>query len=297
MQGELAALAAALLWALASVTYGWIGQQVSPLGLNISKGIVAIVMLSLTLILSGELTPQISHSNLWLLLLSGIAGIGLGDTAYFEAMQRLGARRTLLLKEALSPPITACFALIFLAEILSTGAWVGIFLTVLGVIWVISERLPSLKGPTELLSGISFGLLAALAQAVGAVLSRAALAGTDVSPLWAALLRLSAGVGVLLLWELVQQQSGQQLGWLKGMNSKRLLAALVLAAFGGTYLGIWLQQVALKYTPAGIAQTLGATSPLFVLPVVAALGEVISIRAVLGVAIAIGGIALIFITH
>lgn len=81
------------------------------------------------------------------------------------------------------------------------------------------------------------------------------------------------------------------------MNSKRLLAALVLAAFGGTYLGIWLQQVALKYTPAGIAQTLGATSPLFVLPVVAALGEVISIRAVLGVAIAIGGIALIFITH
>lgn len=94
------------------------------------------------------------------------------------------------------------------------------------------------------------------------------------------------------------------------MNSKRLLAALVLAAFGGTYLrggrerilpahslGIWLQQVALKYTPAGVAQTLGATSPLFVLPVVAARGEAISIRAVLGVAIAIGGIALIFITH
>lgn len=294
MQGELAALAAALLWALASVTYGWIGQQVSPLGLNLSKGIVAVVMLSLTLIFSGELTPQISHSNLWLLMLSGIAGIGLGDTAYFEAMQRLGARRTLLLKEALSPPITACFALIFLAEILSIGAWVGIFLTVLGVIWVISERLASLEGPTELLSGISFGLLAALAQAVGAVLSRAALAGTAVSPLWAALLRLSAGVGVLLLWGLARQQLGR---WLKGMNSKRLLAALVLAAFGGTYLGIWLQQVALKYTPAGIAQTLGATSPLFVLPVVAALGEVISIRAVLGVAIAIGGIALIFITH
>ncbi|NEQ24266.1 MAG: hypothetical protein F6K28_35130 [Microcoleus sp. SIO2G3] len=52
-----------------------------------------------------------------------------------------------------------------------------------------------------LLSGaiaIGFGILAALAQTSGAVLSRAALAQTTVSPLWATLLRLSAGVLVLL---------------------------------------------------------------------------------------------------
>jgi len=292
LQGELAALTAALLWALASVVYGWIGQRVPPLGLNLSKGIVAVFLLSLTLWFQGDWTPQINRLNLELLLLSGIVGIGLGDTLYFEALQRLGVRQTLLLKEGLAPPMTAGLALLFLDELLPISAWLGIILTLLGVTWVISERSPAgLENPSQRIQGISFGLLAAIGQAGGAVLSRAALAGTGVSPLWAALLRLSAGVGVLLLWGLARQQLGQ---WFKGFNSKRLLAALVLAAFGGTYLGIWLQQVALKYTAAGVAQTLGATSPLFVLPIAIAMGEVMSSRAVLGVVIAIGGIVLLF---
>ncbi len=290
-KGELAALGAALLWALTSVVYERIGQRIPPLGLNLSKGMIAIAMLGLTLALRGNPVPEISASHVWLLMLSGVVGIGLGDTAYFETLRHLGARRALLL-ETLAPPITACLALIFLNEVLPAIAWLGIVLTILGVAWVISERLPNRPaGSINLERGISFGLLAALAQAVGAVLSRAALAETNVSPLWAALLRLVAGVLVLLLWGLIRRQTGQ---WLKSLNSKRVLGALILAAFGGTYLGIWLQQVGLKYAAAGIAQTLIATSPLFVLPVAAWMGEVISMRAVLGVLIAVSGIALLF---
>lgn len=290
-QGELAALSAALLWALASVIYGQIGRRISPLGLNLSKGVIAIAMLGLTLAVWGDAVPQISTSHTWLLMLSGVVGIGLGDTAYFETIQHLGARRALLL-EALAPPITGVLALMFLDEVLPAIAWLGIVLTILGVAWVISERLPNQPaGSTNLDRGISFGLLAALAQAVGAVLSRAALAGTNVNPLWGALLRLVAGVLVLLLWGLIRRQIRQ---WLKGLHSKRVLGALVLAAFVGTYLGIWLQQVGLKYAAAGIAQTLIATSPLFVLPIAAWMGEAISLRAVLGVLIAISGVSLLF---
>lgn len=291
LQGELAALAAALLWALASVVYGRIGQQVAPLGLNFSKGIIAIALLIVTLLLQGDTRPTMNGSSLGLLLLSGVVGIGLGDTVYFEALRDLGARRALLL-EALAPPITALLALVFLQEILDPGAYLGIVLAIAGVTWVISERLPGSPAPlAHPLRGIGFGLLAALGQAGGAVLSRAALAGTAINPLWAALLRISAGVLILLIWGLARQQLAQ---WFKGLNSRRLLTALVLAAFSGTYLGIWLQQIALKYTAAGIAQTLTATSPLFVLPIAAALGDVISIRAVLGVLVAVGGVALLF---
>lgn len=289
-QGELAALSAALLWALASTVYGRIGQYISPLGLNLSKGVIAIAMLGLTLTLQRDLLPQISSDNAWLLALSGVVGIGLGDTAYFETLRRLGARRALLL-EALAPPITAGLALVFLDEILPAIAWLGIALTISGVAWVISERLPDRPGGSSGLGGVGFGLLAALGQAGGAVLSRAALGGTNVDPLWAALLRLTAGTLILLLWGLIRQQIGQ---WLKGINSKQVLGALILAAFGGTYLGLWLQQVGLKYTAAGITQTLIATSPLFVLPIAAWMGETISLRAVLGVLIAVSGIALLF---
>jgi len=288
--GELAALGSALLWALASVAYGRLGQTLPPLGLNLSKGVIAIALIGITLVLGGSAIPVLSTENVGLLLLSGAVGIGIGDTLYFEAMGRLGVRQALLIKEALAPPMAALLAGLILAELLSPLAWIGIGLTLLGVLGVISERAPQGKVQPQL-QGISLGILAAGGQAVGAVLSRAALAQTPVPPLWGALLRLLAGVTILLLWGLGRRDIRQ---WLPGAGSKRLWLALGLAAFGGTYLGIWLQQVGLKYAPAAVAQTLGATSPLFVLPMAIALGEQVSLRAWLGALTAVGGIALLF---
>ena len=70
---------------------------------------------------------------------------------------------------------------------------------------------------------------------------------------------------------------------------------VAIAAMASTYLGIWLQQISLKFAPTGIAQTFLATSPLFILPIVALQGEKISLRAILGVVISLSGIALMFI--
>ena len=290
--GELAALSASLLWALASVVYAQLGQQISPLGLNLGKGLIAIALLILTLGIQNQLAPDLSIQSVVLLSGSGAIGIGIGDTVFFEALRHLGARRTLLL-QSLAPPMTACLALVFLQETLSPWAWVGMSLTLMGITWVISERTPMLNTiPQSLGPGISFALLAALAQASGAVLSRAALADTQVSPLWSAFLRLCAGVllvGVVGLFRRPCEPGA--LRW----PHQRLWLRLLLAAFGGTYLGIWLQQIGLKYAAAGIAQTLGATSPLFILPIVVILGETVSVRAWLGAVIAVGGVALLLV--
>ncbi len=291
-KGEVAALGAAFLWAVSSVVYSRLGQQLRPLELNLLKGAIAIALLVLTLFLRGDFLSEIAPVSLCLLLLSGVIGIGLGDTAFFEALNCLGARRALLM-ETLAPPMTAILALIFLQEQHSAGAWCGILLTILGVAWVVSERVPgSSDRPTHLLRGISFGLLAAMALATGAVLSRAALANTSISPLWAALLRLSAGVLILLPWTWFGRR--QSRSKLKTLRSVPVMGAIFFAAFAGTYLGIWLQQTAIKFTAAGIAQTLGNTSPLFVLPIAIWMGEQVSLRAILGVAITIGGIGLLF---
>jgi drug/metabolite transporter (DMT)-like permease len=337
--GELAALGAAFLWALSAVIYAHLGQKILPLALNLSKDVIAIAFIALTLIVQGNYLPtDMNALSLGFLLLSGVLGIGLGDTFYFEALNHLGARRTLLL-EALAPPLSALIALIFLQETLSTGAWVGIFLTVLGVSWVISERVagsdrkavnpmillansenltpqpPSLEGKGELdtpllrgegsdpssirqryhpIRGVSFALVSALGQASGAVLSRAALAETAISPLWSTLLRLIGGVLLLLLWIPLQKQP--YFGF-KPLQSKQLLGIITITALFSTYLGILLQQTALKYTATGIAQSLLATSPLFVLPIAIGMGEVVSPRAFLGVLVALGGIGLLFGNH
>lgn len=294
-KGEVAALCAAFLWAVSSVIYGRLGQQIPPLTLNLLKGTIAIILLLLTLLLRGEFLSAIAPVPLCLLLLSGILGIGVGDTAFFAALNCLGARRALLM-ETLAPPMTAIGAL-FLQEQLSVGAWCGILLTILGVAWVVTERLPSSSvSPVNLARGISFGLLAALAMATGGVLSRAVLATTTISPLWAALLRLIAAVLMLLplAWFTGKREAVHQNYAHKIFQSLPVFRAIFLAAFAGTYLGIWLQQTAIKFTAVGIALTLTNTSPLFVLPIAIYLGEKVSPRAIAGAVITITGIAVLF---
>lgn len=292
-KGELAALSAAFLWAIASLVYSRLGRQIPPLELNLFKGIIAIAFLVLTLLLQGQLLPEINPTALTLLLLSGVLGIGLGDTAYFAAINCLGARRTLIL-ETLAPPLTAVLALVFLQEQLTAAAWCGILLTILGVVWVVTERVPNSTAESKHLTmrGISWGLLAAVAQATGAVLSRTALIQSSISPWWSTLVRLGAGVLVLLLWKLLGQR--QVNGWLKPLQSWRIVGVIAITAFFSTYLGIWLQQISLKFAPAGIAQTLSSTSPLFVLPLAIWMGDVVSFRAILGVLVALGGVAVLF---
>jgi drug/metabolite transporter (DMT)-like permease len=295
-KGELAAIGAALLWALASVVYTRLGKRIPPTELNLSKGIVAIVMILATLGLrSGSEAvemPAMDGLSLSLLALSGILGIGLGDTAYFAALSAIGPRRTLLL-ETLAPPLSAILAMLFLQELLPASAWIGILLTLLGVAWVISERTHQTAGNSlELMAGIRWGLLAAIAQAGGAVLSRAALTQTNIQPLLSTLVRLGSGMAVLSLWLILKPAARENL--FKVLLSREVLLIITTTAFFSTYLGIWLQQTSLKFAPAGIAQTLSSTSPLFVIPLAIWIGDRVSLRAFLGVLVALAGVGMLF---
>jgi drug/metabolite transporter (DMT)-like permease len=291
-RGELAALSAAFIWAVAAVIYTGIGRQLSPLMLNLLKGLIAIVLLLLTLLLQGQLFPQVPFSAIVLLGLSGVIGIGFGDTAYFEGLNCLGARRTLIL-ESLAPPLAALLAQTFLGENLTAQAWIGIILTIVGVTWVVIERTPDVtESQFQPLRGSFFGVLAALGQAGGAVLSRSALAGTTINPLWSAFVRLIGGVLLLLIWLTWQRHLFQKL---TPLRSRQLVITLVGTAFASTYLGIWLQQMSLKYAATGIAQSLTSTSPLFVLPIAIATGERVSLRAIVGATIALAGIWLLLV--
>ena len=307
--GEGAALLAAFLWAAASLMFGRLGRQLSPLVLNLVKGVFALALLLLTLSiqLGGAPTPDLPLVSVALLVLSGGLGIGLGDTAYFSAINALGARKALLL-ETLAPPMSTVLAWIFLSERLPLNAIAGIIITLLGIAWVISERVPGDPVPATK-AGLQISLLATFCQATGAVLSRAALAETTVSPLWSSLIRLGAGLIFMAVLVVVrpkyleakttaihQPTKATRKRWrsvIAVLKSPRLLGSVAIASFFATYLGIWLQQIALKYTAAGIAQSLLATSPLFVLPIAALLGEKISRRAILGVAIALCGVWLL----
>ncbi|MBD2328750.1 DMT family transporter [Alkalinema sp. FACHB-956] len=290
-RGELAALGSALIWSIAAIVYTTLGQQFSPLILNFTKGWLALGMLILTLlpqlILGHTLPPQ----AMTLLIFSGAMGIGLGDTAYFAALNCIGPRRSLLIT-SLSPGLTALLSWQFLQEALSLAAWLGIALTLGGVVWVTLERSqPEETRNLRYRRGVIMAILAAVGQAIGAVLSRAALLNSSVDPLWSTLLRLGGGTIVLFGWILIQRQAREIT---KPLHPRRIFATIAITAFFSTYIGIWLQQVAFKHTAAGIAQALNSTSPLFILPFALFLGDRLSLRAILGALTACGGVWLLF---
>jgi hypothetical protein len=104
-------------------------------------------------------------------VLSGVIGFGLGDIALYFALPRIGSRLTLLLTQCLAAPLAA------LAEWL----WLGTALPPANCsrAQACSPRLAGV-GPEDNLplprrtfwSGTGFGVLAALGQALGAVVSR-----------------------------------------------------------------------------------------------------------------------------
>lgn len=304
--GEVAALSAALCWAMSTVMYRPIGKSLSPLVMNLCKGVIAVCLLCVTVgvgyVLTGRSPGEMQMGVVVLLAISGVVGIGIGDTAFFEALWHLGSRRALLLG-TLAPPLAAVIGLVFLGESMNLWACVGIGLTVAGVAWVITERSEAGRGgrghapPGRLWWGVGCGVFFAMTQAVGAVVSRQAMIDTQADAKLTALVRLLAGTAAVLLMMPVVRRRGRAVrgGAVKRTPmTRRGWALFFVAVTLGTFLGIWLQQVALDHTKAGVAQTLQSTSPLFVLPIAAVLGERVSLRAVAGAAVAVGGIVLLF---
>ncbi len=300
-RGEIAALSAACLWAIATAIIGQVVQKITPFQVGLLKGAIAIALIFTTLLVRGEPLREGNLFQIGLLILSGAISLGLGDLADLYALNKLGARLTLLM-ETLVPPLVAILALVFLEERLSATKWCGILLTILGVAWVMSERTSAKVIEVKNWQvGFAWCLVAEFAKASSAVLSRAALAESTITPLWSSFFRLSAGtvtVFVLFLFRSARKRPSESSDipkeTVKFSLPLKAIASIFLAAFIGNYLGIWLQQTSFKFAQAGIVQTLLSTSPLFVLPIAAAMGDRVSFRTVLGACLAVIGISLQF---
>ena len=299
--GQQAALAAAACWATASLLYGKI--RLSALGMNLGKNVLATAILFVQLLvlasyqsesqtlLSADLFSGDTNSGMWLAL-SGVIGIVVGDTFYFRSLQILGPRKALIISTT-APVFAAAFGFVFLGEVLDAVIITGVLLTTGGVMFVIADRKSANESPGLFPGSTQVGVMAALAaavcQALGAVCSKIGMEHCD--PVEAAFIRLfTAAVGVLAIVAF----SGHLQDVCKRLYDKKLLQTFVPAVVLGTWLGIWLSQVAFKFTTVSIATTLQATTPLFIVPLVWLFnGHRISLRAVVGTLIAVAGVILV----
>lgn len=293
--GELAALSTSVVWAVTSVLFTKATQQVGSIIVNrirVLLGLFFIMLLNWAL--HGYLLPFEAGADRWLwFALSGAIGYALGDAFLFQSFLCIGAQRSMLMM-SLAPLMSVGLAWVFFGETLTGIQILGVIVTLGGVAWVISRRRSSEN--TQICSpvqGVLFGLGAATGQAVGYVLSKQGLAD-GFSPIAGNSIRMVAAF--VVLWVLAGFQGKVKETIYSVREKPKVLGWLATASFTGPVLGASLSLYALQYTEVGIASTLIALPPVFLLPISwFVFKEKFDWGAVLGTLVAIGGVALLFL--
>ena len=247
-----------------------------------------------------------------LFFLSGVFGIGVGDSAFFQALPRLGSRLTSLLNNCLSAPLAALIEWLWLGTTLSAAQILWGLLTVCGVGLALMPSEHAHRTRRDLFVGILFSVLAALGGAAGGVVSRRAFevaraAGDHLDCGTAGFQRclggvLLAGVCLLLVKRRafqVQAHAPHELVVAAARKKWRGVWPWVLAnGFTGQTLGVSFMQWALESTPAGIVFAILAITPIVIIPFAFFLeGERPTARSLVGGAIAVAGVIALALSH
>jgi drug/metabolite transporter (DMT)-like permease len=291
MIGEIIALIASSIWAVSSVIYNQVINQIklSPIQVSFYRGLIALPCLFISLFITQDSWPILTFEQWNYLIISAILGITIGDTAFFFSLQDVGVRKAILL-QTMTPLFGALFAWIFLQETISNYGIIGIFLTLIGVATVILERTIDQKA-NNLIGGIIWGMISCATQGFAVMLLKLVLNQTNLSALWSSSIRLLVGTIAIGIWLAFKPQ----IKWIASDLKYHHWLKLTIASFWGTFVGLWLHQASFKLTSVGIASTLLNTTPIFALFLGLYLGEKVTWRAFLGVLIAILGIGFIFL--
>jgi len=300
--GELAALLTAVCFSASSIFFTRAGKIYGALVSNRLRLAVAVILLLTShWIIFGYPIPVDAGVERWLWLgSSGIIGLAIGDFFLFKAYVTIGPRLGLLFL-SLSPAVATILAWFVLGETLDAGSLLGILLTLAGITWVVMESNPngkpsSVSAPIEQQNtyrkGIIAGLLAATGQALGVVLAKNGLAG-DFPALSGNVIRMTAAFTTLWGVTILQRQVSMTVQRVKQEKSGMLY--ILGGAFFGPLIGVSLSLFAIQNTNVGIASTIIALPPIFLLPVGHfVFKEKITWQAVAGTLLALGGVALLF---
>jgi drug/metabolite transporter (DMT)-like permease len=129
--GEIAALVTAACWTVTAIVFESAGKRIGSLSVNYIRLVIAFFLIGIyNLITRGMFLPIDASGRSWFLLfISGLIGLVIGDLFLFQAYVEIGSRIGLLIM-ACSPPITALISFFILGEKLSLLQIIGMFITI-----------------------------------------------------------------------------------------------------------------------------------------------------------------------
>ena len=309
-QGELISLGVACSWTVTALFAEIGSKRLGSLQLNVLRMLLSLVMLGITLwYFTGSPVPVYAGGKAWFWLsLSGFVGYLLGDYCLFNSYVIIGSRFGQLFM-TLAPPTAAIAGWIILGEKMQLQGVLGMLVTLSGIgISVLNKGGSDGKGKLSLklpLKGVLFGIGAGIGQGIGLVLSKVGMnfyeaaipaTETDVAnmlPFASTFIRAVTGALGFLGVMIFQKKLGTLAVAVKdrkGMN------AAFWATFTGPFIGVSLSLMAVRYTEAGIASTLMALTPVFILwPAHIVFGQKVTLNEVIGAVISVAGVSLFFI--
>ena len=258
MIGIISAFAAAISWTYACFIWRCQTEKFKSIDINLVKNIIAFLIFLPSFINIQILTDL---KSVLILLISGVLGIGLGDTFYIKSLQVIGTRRTLAI-ETLSPLLATLTGEIFINENLALKSYIGIIIISISLFILLRNRTNLLVNNLTNISEENnlkiyiFPLMSVLCAVLGGLLSRMVFLERDLSPFQTTEIRLLGAIIFLLTIKNFRVNF-----FLKRLDSNAQKKFLI-SIFFGTNLGILLQQVVFKTLPLGIGWTLLSTSPV-----------------------------------
>jgi len=139
MIGELAALGAAISWTVSALLYGRALQETRPISANIIRLTLTGSILLLFLVVIGKLSilTDLSSEIVVISALSGIIGLGLGDTLYLMSLSRIGVARAVPIT-CVYPLFSLVWAVVFISEPITWAVVVGA-IVIVGGIWFLGR--------------------------------------------------------------------------------------------------------------------------------------------------------------
>ena len=139
--GEIAALSVSFCWAITSIFLTSAGEKLGSMVVNRIRLVFAVILLTTAhLFLKGQLFPfDANQEQLLWLSLSGVVGLVLGDGFLIKAYLLVGVRIGTLIMSSV-PVISTLFAWVLLGEKVKFFELSGIFLTMFGIMIVVSDR-------------------------------------------------------------------------------------------------------------------------------------------------------------
>ena len=256
--GIFSAFGATLSWTYACSIWRTQTYIYKPIEINFLKNVFAFIIFS-PVILSLNYSTNIKY--FLVLILSGIIGIGLGDTFYLKSLNLIGTRKTLSI-EALSPLIAAIAGNLFIDENLNLNAWIGIVIVTGALVKIIKKKSYLLDRDSNLvlnnnsLDNYIYAFLSVLCAVIAALLSRFVFIESDLTPIFTTEIRLFGSIIFLCL------MTKMRLRLFISNFERKEKNHFILSVLMGTNIGILLQQIVFQSLPIGIGWTLLSTSPI-----------------------------------